>query len=269
MQSIPKADQDLFCPHHVSAWCMSKRKRLLGLVCGAIALILFAPLMLLIGLLIKITSKGPVLFRQQRVGLHQQPFIILKFRTMDHHDEEADKGLTVTRHGDPRMTGVGAVLRRLKWDELPQLINVVRGEMSLVGPRPKIPQHETLSLLCRPGITGAATIEFSDEERLVAHIPAEFVEHHVMTVLNPQKCRIDAHYIETASFRTDLRILRHTLLKLGKRPTNRMAVSPPPAPDQMNFSIYSTYPITISGVASAATMEASTTDTLFSTVGDR
>ncbi len=237
MQSIPKDDQELFYPRHVSAWCVSKRKRLLGLICGVIALVLVTPLMLLIGLLIKITSKGPVLFRQQRVGLHQQPFIILKFRTMDHCDKECDKGLSVTRHGDPRMTRIGAVLRRLKLDELPQLINVVRGEMSFVGPRPKIAQHETLCLLCRPGITGAATIEFSDEERLVAHVPAEFVEHHVMTVLNPQKCRIDAHYIETASFRTDLKILLHTLFKLGKRPANMLGTQPPPATDSMSFSI--------------------------------
>ncbi len=91
MQSKLKDDQGLFYPRHVSAWCLSKRKRLLGLVCGVIALILVAPLMLLIGLLIKITSKGPVLFRQELVGLHQQPFIILKFRTIDHYEEEADR----------------------------------------------------------------------------------------------------------------------------------------------------------------------------------
>jgi hypothetical protein len=124
-------------------------------------------------------------------------------------------------------------------------------------------------LLCRPGITGAATIEFSDEERMVAHIPAEFVEHHVMTVLNPQKCRIDAHYIETASFKTDLRILCHTLFSLGKRPASTIAALPPAAPDQMNVSIHDTYPITIRRVASAAIMAASTADALLSRVGDR
>ncbi len=205
-------------PRYVSAWCMSKRKRCFDLVFGVAALILFSPMMLLIALLIKITSKGPALFRQERVGLHQQTFVILKFRTMRDLGEQTDQGLTVTKHGDPRMTRVGALLRRLKLDELPQLVNVVRGEMSFVGPRPKIRQHENLCMLCRPGITGAATIEFSHEEKLLTGVPVEFIEHYVTTVLNPEKCRLDANYIETTRFRTDLRILVDTVFKLGNRP---------------------------------------------------
>ncbi len=205
-------------PRYVSAWCMSKRKRCFDLVLGVAGLILFSPMMLLIACLIKMTSKGPALFRQERVGLHQEPFVILKFRTMRALCEQADGGLTVTKHGDPRMTKVGALLRRLKLDELPQLVNVVRGEMSFVGPRPKIRQHENLCMLCRPGITGAATIEFSHEEKLLTCVPSEFVEHYVTTVLNPEKCRLDANYIETTRFRTDLKILIDTVFKLGKRP---------------------------------------------------
>jgi lipopolysaccharide/colanic/teichoic acid biosynthesis glycosyltransferase len=208
----------LYYPRYVSAWCMSKRKRCFDLVFGVAALILFSPIMLLIACLIKMTSKGPALFRQERVGLHQQPFVIFKFRTMKALCEQADRGLTVTKHGDPRMTKVGALLRRLKLDELPQLVNVVRGEMSFVGPRPKIRQHESLCMLCRPGITGAATIEFSHEEKLLTDVPAEFVEHYVTTVLNPEKCRLDANYIETTRFRTDLKILIDTVFNLGKRP---------------------------------------------------
>ena len=218
--------QSMFYPRYVSAWCMSKRKRCFDLVFGVAALTLFSPLMIFIACLIKITSKGPALFRQERVGLHQKTFIILKFRTMNAVCKEADKGPTVTMYEDPRMTKVGALLRRLKLDELPQLVNVVLGEMSFVGPRPKIPQHENLCMLCRPGITGAATIEFSHEEKLLTSIPEEFVEHYVTTVLNPEKCRLDANYIETTKFRTDLKILVDTVFKLGNRPTHDLCTEP-------------------------------------------
>jgi lipopolysaccharide/colanic/teichoic acid biosynthesis glycosyltransferase len=195
---------------------MSKRKRCFDLVASVSGLILFSPIMLLIGCLIKVTSKGPVLFRQERIGLHQQPFVILKFRTMKHCTGQGDHGLTVTKRGDPRITRLGILLRRLKLDELPQLINVARGEMSFVGPRPKIASHENLCMLCRPGITGAATTLFSDEENLLAEVPMEFVEHYLASVLNPEKCRIDAHYIETARFSADLRILTDTLFGLSR-----------------------------------------------------
>jgi lipopolysaccharide/colanic/teichoic acid biosynthesis glycosyltransferase len=210
--------QSTFLPRYISTWCMSRGKRSFDLVLSLTALILFAPLMLVIGWLIKITSKGPVLFRQERVGLNQRSFTILKFRTMKHRNPHDDHGSKVTKQGDPRLTTVGILLRRLKLDELPQLINVVRGDMSFVGPRPKIPQHENLHMLCRPGITGAATVVFSHEENLLAEIPEEFVEHYVMSVLNPEKCRLDSHYIETARLSTDLKILVHTLFKLSNEP---------------------------------------------------
>jgi lipopolysaccharide/colanic/teichoic acid biosynthesis glycosyltransferase len=172
---------------------------------------------MLIGVLIKMTSRGPALFRQERVGLNQRPFVILKFRTMRHSFTDSDRGSKVTRQGDPRMTSVGALLRRMKLDELPQLVNVARGEMSFVGPRPKIPQHETLCMLCRPGITGAATLVFSHEESMLADIPAEFVERYVTSTLNPEKCRLDSNYIETARFKTDMTILINTVIRIGKR----------------------------------------------------
>src|ERR1700677_4566501 len=209
--------EPIFCPRYVSDWCMSKRKRCFDLVLSVIALIVFSPLMLLIAWLIKFTSQGPALFRQERVGLHQRTFVIFKFRTMENRRELLNAGPTVTRHGDSRMTKIGALLRRLKLDELPQLINVVRGEMSFVGPRPKIAQHENLCMLCRPGITGAATIEFSHEEGLLAGVPEELVERYVVTVLNPEKCKLDIKYIETTGFATDLKILMHTVFKLSNR----------------------------------------------------
>jgi len=207
----------MFCPRYVSTWCMSKRKRCFDLVLGVICLIAFSPLMLVIAWLIRLTSLGPALFRQERVGLHQQTFVILKFRTMENRCDLLDSGPTVTRHGDSRMTKLGALLRRLKLDELPQLINVVRGEMSFVGPRPKIAQHENLCMQCRPGITGAATVEFSHEEGLLVGVPEELVERYVMTVLNPEKCKLDVRYIESTRFTTDLKILMHTIFKLSNR----------------------------------------------------
>jgi len=216
---LPSNDhrRSMFLARYVSTWCMSKRKRCFDLVLSVSALILFAPIMILIGWLIKVTSRGPALFRQERVGLHQRPFVILKFRTMKHSSADFDRGSTVTKQGDPRMTSVGVLLRRLKLDELPQLINVARGEMSFVGPRPKIPQHETLCMLCRPGITGAATLVFSHEESMLADIPAEFVERYVTSTLNPEKCRLDSHYIETARFGTDMTILVRTVFRIGNR----------------------------------------------------
>jgi len=223
--------KSMFLPRYVSSWCLSRRKRCFDLILSVSALVLFAPIMLIIGWLIKLTSKGPALFRQERVGLHQRTFVILKFRTMNHNASLFDAGSKVTKQGDPRMTSLGAVLRRLKLDELPQLINVARGEMSFVGPRPKIPQHENLCMLCRPGITGAATIVFSHEETLLADIPAESIEHYVTSVLNPEKCRLDSRYIETAQFWTDLRILQRTVFKLGNQ---RKSVRKP----QATASIY-------------------------------
>jgi lipopolysaccharide/colanic/teichoic acid biosynthesis glycosyltransferase len=216
LQSIPD-EEFMFCPRYVSPWCMSRLKRCFDLGLSVIALILFSPLMLLIACLIKLTSKGPALFRQERIGLHQQTFTILKFRTMRSTRGRSDVGLTVTRHGDPRMTKAGAFLRRMKLDELPQLINVLRGEMSFVGPRPKIREHESLCMLCRPGITGAATIEFSQEEGLLKDVPEEIVERYVTTVLNPEKCKLDVQYMETTRFSTDLLILMHTIFKLSNR----------------------------------------------------
>jgi lipopolysaccharide/colanic/teichoic acid biosynthesis glycosyltransferase len=215
--SLKDHRKSMFLARYVSSWCMSKRKRCFDLVLSVLALILFSPVMLLIGWLIKLTSQGPALFRQERVGLHQRPFVIFKFRTMKHSCEQPDRGSKVTKQGDPRMTSLGSLLRRLKLDELPQLINVARGEMSFVGPRPKIPQHETLCMLCRPGITGAATLVFSHEESLLVDIPVEFVERYVTSTLNPEKCRLDSNYIETARFGTDMTILIRTVFRIGNR----------------------------------------------------
>jgi lipopolysaccharide/colanic/teichoic acid biosynthesis glycosyltransferase len=215
-------------------------------------------MMALIAWLIKISSKGPVLFRQERVGLHQQPFTILKFRTMKHRDPHDDHGSKVTKQGDPRLTTIGILLRRLKLDELPQLINVARGDMSFVGPRPKIPQHENLNMLCRPGITGAATVVFSHEESLLAEIPEDLVEHYVMSVLNPEKCRLDSRYIESARLGTDLNILLRTLFKLSNEPKLMLI----PQPTLIEQEKVSTEGLVSYNVIYAENMEFSTQEVL-------
>jgi lipopolysaccharide/colanic/teichoic acid biosynthesis glycosyltransferase len=122
-----------------SPWCNSRRKRLLDIVVATLAVVGTAPFMLLIALAIRATSPGPVFFRQWRSGLKGHPFQLLKFRTMQVAAEQS--GPRVTRAGDARMTRVGRWLRKWKADELPQLLNVLRGEMSIVGPRPDLEQY--------------------------------------------------------------------------------------------------------------------------------
>jgi lipopolysaccharide/colanic/teichoic acid biosynthesis glycosyltransferase len=173
--------------------------------------------MALIAAVVTVTSRGPVLFRQKRVGENGRAIQLLKFRTMSHNGNDSGPG--VTRRGDPRITPVGRFLRRCKLDELPQLLNVLRGDMSLVGPRPDLPEfHQALApeyrplLALRPGLTGSATLQFRNEEQLLAAVPEEeFIRHYVDTVL-PQKAQLDLAYAERATFLSDLDILWRTLL---------------------------------------------------------
>src|SRR5690242_8541725 len=159
-----------------SRWCNSREKRLLDILIATVALVVTAPLMLLIALAIRATSPGPVLFRQRRSGLKGNPFQLLKFRTMQLTAEKSGPG--ITRAGDARITPVGTFLRKWKADELPQLLNVLRGEMSIVGPRPDLEQYwreateaERQVLALKPGLTGAATLAFCNEEYYLANVP--------------------------------------------------------------------------------------------------
>jgi len=180
------------------------------------ALVITAPLMLLIALGIRGSSPGPVLFRQWRWGLNERQFQLLKFRTME--DMGAESGPGVTRSGDRRVTRLGKWLRRWKLDELPQLINVLRGEMSIVGPRPDLEQFwrqatevERQVLAVKPGLTGAATLAFSNEEELLAKVPeSELVEFYVRDLL-PRKARLDCEYASQANFLSDCRVLLKTV----------------------------------------------------------
>jgi lipopolysaccharide/colanic/teichoic acid biosynthesis glycosyltransferase len=119
-------------------------------------------------------------------------------------------GSLITVVGDSRITRAGAFLRRYKLDELPQFWNVLKGDMSLVGPRPKLPEHEALFLCVRPGLTGAATLAFRQEEEVLAGIPRHQLESFYQEVVKPSKAWIDTEYIATATFRSDLRLLSET-----------------------------------------------------------
>ncbi len=195
----------------VSPWCMSPLKRIFDLACVIPALILLTPIMLMVAVLVWLTSDGPILFRQPRVGLHRPTFTIYKFRTMYH--ELACAGPCVTKTGDTRLTLIGEFLRKYKLDEFPQLYNVFRGDMSLVGPRPKLPQHEHLDMHYRPGVTGAATLAFANEEVMLRDVPDEMLEEFHVTVVSPIKMQLDHRYQQRATFISDFRLLVDTVLK--------------------------------------------------------
>lgn len=195
----------------VSPWSMSPLKRAFDLACVIPALILLSPIMLVVAVLVWLTSDGPVLFRQQRVGLHRRTFTIYKFRTMNHKLSCA--GPCVTKSGDSRLTPLGNVLRKYKLDEFPQLLNVLRGDMSLVGPRPKLPQHEHLDMQYRPGVTGAATLAFANEEDMLRDVPNDVLEDFHVQVVSPIKKRLDHEYQAHATFASDFRMLVATVLK--------------------------------------------------------
>ena len=190
-------------------------KRLFDLVCSALGLLLLAPLLLVIALWIKFDSPGPALFRQTRVGRFGVPFTIHKFRTMC-----IAPGAAITVGEDPRITRVGRLLRASKLDELPQLWDVLRGAMSLVGPRPELPHYVELYpvelrkhvLAVRPGITDPASLAFSHEAELLAAAPDP--EREYREVILPAKLRLSAGYAAQASLATDLKLIGRTLARV-------------------------------------------------------
>lgn len=189
-------------------------KRLTDIVFGGILLLLFSPLLLVVGLLIRLTSNGPALFRQARVGRSNRIFYIYKFRTM--HINADQNGPQITSADDSRVTPIGRILRDTKLDELPQLINVVKGEMSLVGPRPQVPrfvnqfpvEYRDMILAVRPGITGPTQLRFRNEESLLRGQPDS--ESYYVRELLPIKCEMDVYYVSRRSLGMDLHVLCHT-----------------------------------------------------------
>lgn len=192
-----------------SPWALSSTRRVLDALFAVVALIAFLPLMGFAALLVRLGSAGPVFFRQKRMGRNGKEFTLYKFRSMSTCDGK-DNGSCITVTGDTRITPVGALLRRYKLDELPQFWNVLRGDMCLVGPRPKLPHHEALHMDCRPGITGAATLAFRNEEDFLSEIPEDQLEVFYEMFVKPTKARLDLEYMRTATFASDLKILWRT-----------------------------------------------------------
>lgn len=190
-------------------------KRLFDIVCSALGLLVLAPVFLLVAAWIRLDSPGPVFFRQERVGRFGVPFRIHKFRTMGH--APAAQGPLITVGADARITRAGAFLRRRKLDELPQLIDVLKGDMSLVGPRPEVPRYVAMYppglrekvLSVRPGITDPASLQFRDESGLLAR--AEDPEREYVEVVMPAKLQLAAQYVERASLATDLQLIARTV----------------------------------------------------------
>jgi lipopolysaccharide/colanic/teichoic acid biosynthesis glycosyltransferase/nucleoside-diphosphate-sugar epimerase len=196
-------------------------KRIFDVVASASGLVLAAPLLCLIACAVKLTSRGPVLFRQNRAGKGGVPFAIVKFRTMAQNAKACGPGITA--RGDTRITPLGRFLRRHKLDELPQLWNVLIGEMSLVGPRPEVPRYvarytrrQRSVLALRPGITGPDAVAYRDEESLLAAAadPVRFYEDAIL----PRKLEHSLKYLERLALLGDVKIILKTLRSLVHAP---------------------------------------------------
>ena len=189
-------------------------KRAFDIVASGLGLLVLSPLFLIVAIWIKLDSPGPVLFRQVRVGRFNKDFRIIKFRTMR---TGSDKGSQLTIGGrDPRVTRAGYWLRKFKIDELPQLINVFVGDMSLVGPRPEVRRYvdlytpEQMHVLdVRPGITDAASIKFRNESEFLKQV--DDPEKHYVEVLMPMKLDLYLQYVNYHSFKGDIRLILETL----------------------------------------------------------
>ncbi len=192
-------------------------KRLFDLIFASVALVFLMPLLIMSMAMIKLTSRGPVFFVQERIGLNGKPFRMIKLRSMVTGD--ADDRPRLTTRNDPRVTTIGRFLRKHKLDELPQLINVLKGDMSIVGPRPELARYVDMFrndydvvLTVKPGITDYASIEFRDESELLES-PETFEKRYVEEIM-PAKIRLYKRYVEDCSWRVDLRILIHPLSSL-------------------------------------------------------
>lgn len=209
-------------------------KRLFDLLVSAVALIVLSPVLLVFAWLIKRHDGGPVFYRGRRVGLNGRVFEMLKFRTMVLN---ADKmGASSTAEDDPRITAVGHTMRRYKIDELPQLINVLRGEMSIVGPRPQVEwavalysERERALLSVRPGITDYASIRFRNEGEILAG--SADPDRDYLEKIAPEKIRLGLLYVETHTLMTDLRIIAATAYAVfGGDPERLVDLTPPSTP---------------------------------------
>lgn len=189
------------------------RKRAFDIVCAALGLLVLSPVLLVCALLVGLTSPGGVLFRQERVGKDGVPFTIYKFRSM----RKDNAGLKISTSGDSRITPVGRVLRKAKLDELPQLWNVLKGDMSFVGPRPEVQEYTDLYtpeqwqvLLVRPGITGLASICYRNENELLT--ASDDPNRTYIEEVMPAKLALDLEYIPRACVSYDIKLILETLV---------------------------------------------------------
>lgn len=195
-------------------------RRSFNLIASLVGLLILSPLFVVVAIAVIADSSGPVFFRQKRVGRDGKPFNIIKFRSMRTDAPELGGQLTVG--ADPRVTRVGRYLRAWKVDELPQLINVVRGEMDLVGPRPEVPGYVDLYtpeqrrvLRVRPGITDPASVEFRNESELMGEQPSP--ESFYVAEIMPRKLALNLAYLKDRSLWTDIRVILGTLAALVNR----------------------------------------------------
>jgi len=194
-------------------------KRLIDLTLASVALVLLAPVLLLVALLIKLDSAGPVFFRQERMGKGVQPFLIYKFRTMVVGAPQMGGSLTLGQ--DPRITRLGGVLRKTKVDELPQLLNILRGEMGFVGPRPEVRKYVEMFpvefeqiLQIRPGLTDLASLKYRDESELLGSFTN--AEEAYVQVIPPDKIRLAQQYLQSSSVLFDVTLICKTLLRVSR-----------------------------------------------------
>jgi lipopolysaccharide/colanic/teichoic acid biosynthesis glycosyltransferase len=193
-------------------------RRAMDVAAAAAGLVVLSPLMLVIALLIRLHDGGPALYRAERVGKGGRPFHLYKFRTMI--VDAGKRGPGITRAGDPRITRTGRWLRRTKLDELPQLLNVLLGDMSLVGPRPEDPRYVALYtdrqrevLRARPGITGPASLAFRHEEALLSG--GDWEAHYTNEVM-PAKLALDREYLSRRTVISDVRLVLLTIASLRR-----------------------------------------------------
>ncbi len=198
-----------------TSWNFSACKRAFDIAVAASALIFMLPGIVIISVLVPLTSRGPIIFRQSRIGQGSRRFTLFKFRSMAVRSEHDS---CLTSDGDRRVTPFGRFLRKTKLDELPQLYNVLRGDMSIVGPRPDMPEYAaTLPaelrdvLLLKPGVTGAASIRFRNEEQLLARIPSSQLQSFYCNTLLPQKAALDLDYARRATFLRDFKTIVRTI----------------------------------------------------------
>lgn len=196
-------------------------KRLFDIISSFIVLLLLLPLLIIITFLISLGSKGGPFYRQKRIGKNNVPFNLLKFRTMKIGSDK--KGLLTVGNNDNRITKIGSVLRKYKLDELPQLINILKGQMSVVGPRPEVEKYVKLYdksqlkiLNVKPGLTDYASLEYLDENKILAK--SDQPEATYIKEVMPAKLKLNQKYISEFSLSTDIKIIFLTISKiLSKR----------------------------------------------------